>query len=198
MNLYPDNCHPYTSAIRWLPGHTVAVIDHSMFKDENDYLYKGISDKFRQKINKALKLGYHCTVDQYDYRNERLDEVLSINQSMPVRQGREMHDSYNHPYKINKPVYCQNHEFKLILCLNPEGRIVAYMELYIVGEFSQTSRVLGHKGYFKYGIMNLLFLEAFKVTRKCRYFCYGEWISGGEGLQFFKKSLGFKPQILMI
>jgi hypothetical protein len=190
MNLYPDTCRPFLFARSWLPGRYVA--DHDLITP--------ISAKARGHLSKSIREGYTCTIDQYDYRNSRLDEILAINQSKPIRQGREMDDSYNHPGIINSTPFCDHHHFKLILCLDRTGVIVGYMELYIVGEFAQTSRILGHADHMHNGIMVQIFDSALKLCRSygVSHFVYGEWNSGTQGLQDFKKSIGFVSSILII
>lgn len=188
MNLYPDNCRPYTQVALWLPGRVVAATD----------LQTPISAKARGHVNKAVREGYTCTVNQYDYRNERISEILAINQSRAYRQGRPMDDSYNYPKQYGPQLFCEHHVFKLILCVDRSGSIVGYIELYIIGEFAQTSRVLGHAEHLKAGIMDLLFVSAFNICRShsCKWFAYGEWYSGMDGLRTFRASLGFKPVVL--
>lgn len=197
MNLYLDNCRPAVFAAGWIPGRLLAVIDIALYPTTNDYLYKGLSDKFRQHYNKAGRLGYYTTVDDYNYRNEHIEDIRQINVSMPVRQGRPMDPHYAEPQQFGPSLFCDRHKFVLILVVHND-KIVAYMELYIVGEFSHTSRVLGHADHLRNGVMPMLFTKALEVVRDagCRYFCYGEWHSGTDGLKFFKRSTGFKQMHL--
>ena len=179
-----DNCRPAVFARDWLPGREIAGTT-----------FEPISAKARGHLHKAMREGYTVTTNQYDYRNSRLDQILAINQSKTERQGREMHDSYNHPQPFGHTEFCHHHHFILLLCLDRNGIIVGYMEFYIVGEFAQTSRILGHASHMKNGIMDLIFVEAFELCHNynVKLFCYGEWESGLPGLKVFKTSLGFKP-----
>lgn len=198
MNLYLDNCRPAVFAARWIPGRTLAIVDMVRYPTTQDYLYMGLSDKARQHYNKSIRLGYTCSVDDYDYRNDHIDDIYKINTSMSDRQGRPMDESYHHPNKFEACKFCEHHHFVLLLIIQNDT-IVAYMEFYIVGQFAQTSRVLGHADHLRNGVMVQLFTRAVDICRDygVLYFCYGEWQSGTDGLKFFKKSTGFVPLTLM-
>ena len=186
VNLYYDNCRPAAFARDWIPSRTLACIKIFDYDNYDDYVKRGLSQKPARHYHRSIRLGYTTTVDQYDYRNERLREIQEINESKPIRQGREMDKSYKSPYKIYPMTFCDRHHFVLLLCIDPIGKIVGYMEFYIVGEFAQTSRLLGHSYDLRNGIMNQIFVAAFKVckVRGVRIFCYAEWESGTEGLKY--------------
>lgn len=197
MNLMPDTCKDYEHAASWIPGKLTACI--YTHKSVSDFLMDVFHDKARQHYNRSLRLGYVTRRMEWEYRNDRLEDIRQINISMPERQGRAMHPSYSDPYVIYPGKQCPHHYVDLILCCDKDGTIVAYLEWYKIGEFSYTSRILGHAGHLKNGIMYAIINEFYREAQSagCKVIVYGEWLSGTAGLQFFKKQCGFKPVKLL-
>lgn len=147
----------------------------------------------RQKVRRAEKLGYEFRPFAY---NEYLDDIFEINTSMENRQGKPMSDSYRNrpaPAPEAAPPTCARHR-RDWLGVFKEGRLYAYANILQCGEMMLFSKILGHGDAMDDGVMNLLVFEAVKLRREesgTRYPVYFLQHSGTEGLQFFKRKMGF-------
>jgi hypothetical protein len=148
----------------------------------------------RHRRSRALRLGY--TFRPLDV-TESIDDIMAINSSMDVRQGRAIATRYlcredvlafHHANGANYGVFDTN------------GRLVAYSCIPIWGEAAIVSRVLGHSEHLSNGIMYLMMTEivAELINSMSRYpnlkwFQYDTWYGASSGLRFFKEHLGFHP-----
>ena len=137
----------------------------------------------------------------YDFSEIRpldhMEEILAINMSCPVRQGRVISPSYLDQAELQKyfsgatPVFA----------VRDEARIVrAYAHTLIFGDVFVFNRLLGHYDHLKNGIMFLLVSEV--IREMCEYKArhgspqwamYDMMFGGGDGLRYFKERLGFQP-----
>ena len=132
--------------------YPVAIIE--IPKNIDQYL-KSIGAKSRNMNKKAEKNGISCRI--FDW-NSKLDDIYEINTSSLIRQGREMDKSYQQ-YPI-KTVYPDEKDFSIVhIGAFIEDKLIGYIELYIYGNFAMTNRILGHKEYLRYGVMNLMIKE---------------------------------------
>jgi hypothetical protein len=147
----------------------------------------------RQKIRRAEKLGYEFRAFAY---NDFLDDVYEINTSMDDRQGKPMSDSYRQkPAPGPEPAAptCMRHRRDWFGVFK-DGKLYAYTNVLQCGEMMLFSKILGHGDAMDDGIMNLLVFQAAKVRQAesgTRYPVYFLHHSGTEGLQFFKRKMGF-------
>lgn len=123
-------------------------------------------------------------------RNRYVDDIHAINQSMPERQGRPMGAGYK-----DRVAHYKDHEnFRYFGVLDASGKLVAYCELGIYGNFALFSRLLGYRN--NDGVMHFMIVEIVSMLiaeRSVRYAMYDTWFGASEGLRRFKTILGFRP-----
>jgi hypothetical protein len=147
----------------------------------------------RQKIRRAIKLGY--TFQRFEY-NDYLDDLYEINTSLSVRQGRAMSSSYMErpmPQMPSPTPSCLRHRNDWLGVFR-DGKLYAYALIVQAGEMMLFSMILGHGDHMDDGIMNLLVYESVRMYRAesaTQYAVYYLQDSGTEGLQFFKRKMGF-------
>jgi len=129
--------------------HPVSIIKKPINIEE--YL-KLIGAKSRNMNKKALKNGITCNMFNW---NEKVEEVYQINISSLYRQGRQMDESYKeYPKKIHSLI--KGNFKKIYIGAFKEDKLIGYIELYIYDNFAMTNRILGHKEFLKYGVMNIM------------------------------------------
>lgn len=152
----------------------------------------------RQKVRRAVKLGYAFAPFEY---NDHLDDIYEINTSMDSRQGRQMTESYRQRPEPREPwgeQPCPRHHFGYFGIFK-DGRLVAYTLVAQSGEMMQFSQILGHGAHMEDGVMNLLIFEAVKWHQeraRTPYAVYYLHDSGTSGLQFFKRKMGFAGHLV--
>jgi hypothetical protein len=162
---------------------------------EHDWWGSPSSYWMRQKVRRAVKLGYEFGPFVF---NDHLDDVFEINTSLAERQGRPMSASYTerpHPISPLGEQLCPRHGYRHYGVLR-DGRLYAYSFVRQCGEMMLFSRILGHGDFMADGIMQLLVFEAVKDLQEhsgTRWAVYHLHDSGTEGLQFFKRKMGFGP-----
>jgi hypothetical protein len=147
----------------------------------------------RQKVRRATKLGYEFRPFEHD---DHRDEIYAINTSLPTRQGGRMSEAYRTPPADEPPSTtwsCPRHR-RAYHGVFKDGRLYAYANVVQCGEAMIFSRLLGHGEHLDDGIVNLLVYEAARHCRResaTRYAVYHLADNGTEGLQFFKRKMGF-------
>lgn len=150
----------------------------------------------RKRAARSARLGYDVSlISRADY----LTEIHAINTSLPERQGRPMSDGYLSPPSFSRlPDYpCLRHRIDEWGCFRKDGRLVAYLVLYVCGELGMVSQVLGHGDYLGDDIMYLLMARALHGTlAACGPLTvfYNLHDSGTDGLRYFKERLGFHAE----
>ena len=162
-----------------------ALIDLKQFDTKEDYV-KTLSQGARD-AKKARSRGYiFCEID----RNNYINDIHEINTSTEVRQGRPMDASY-----LNKSSnYESIKNYKYYGILNNSGKLMAYCNLVIYGDFALFSQILGHRN--NDGIMHLLTTEIisrFIGDSTIKYIMYDTYFGANPGLKKFKKIIGFEP-----
>jgi len=173
--------------------HPVAVIKVPNNIDE--YL-KLIGAKSRNMNKKALKNGLECK--EFDW-NENLDDIFEVNTSSLVRQGREMDTTYKEYPKMVENQDKGDFKIRYVGAYN-ELRIVGYIELYIYGNFIMINRILGHKEYLKYGVMNLMVKSCveYAIENRIEYINYLTMQNRkNSSLSAFKYRVGFREYSLL-
>jgi hypothetical protein len=173
--------------------HPIAII--AVPNDIASYL-KHIGAKSRNMNKKAEKNGIHC--EQFNW-DEKLDAIFEINNSSLQRQGREMDDSYrNYPEEID---YLSAEDFKIVhIGAFIDEQLIAYVELYVYGNFSMTNRILGHKEYLKFGVMNLMIKKyvEYAMNNNIEYINYLTMQNRkNSSLSAFKNRVGFREYSLL-
>lgn len=136
---------------------------------------------------KARARGYQMV--QID-KNDHVDEIHEINTSLAVRQGRPMAEIY-----LDKVTHFPREgNYTYYGVLNAAGKLVAYGDLGLYGNFVAFNRVLGVRN--NDGLMHLMVSEIIRQwieQGSCRYLMYDTYFGASAGLQGFKKMLGFEP-----
>lgn len=146
----------------------------------------------RKRANRAERRGYTFHVVR---REEHADELYEINTSAERRQGRPMSESYRKRYEYSPlPTYhCERHQVRTYGVKSPEGRLVAYLWLYVAGQLRLCSSIIGHAAHLDSEIMYLLFrgmLEAETERDSDGVVVYHRWENGQDGLRFYKARVG--------
>ncbi len=147
----------------------------------------------RRKVRHAIKLGYEFAPFEFD---ECIDDVYEINTSKAERQGRPMTQSYRERpgARGRSPEQaCRRHRNGWFGVFR-EGKLLAYTNIPQCGEMMLFSTILGHGDHMDDGIMYLLIWETVKLHHErsgTSYAVYYLMDSGTEGLQFFKRKMGF-------
>lgn len=123
-------------------------------------------------------------------RNDFIDDIHAINCSMPVRQGRPMAASYLHHVRH----FHNECNYRYFGVLDPRGKLMAYCELGIFGNFALLSRLLGYRN--NDGVMHFMIVEIIGLLiadGNLDFAMYDTFFGASDGLRKFKTILGFKP-----
>lgn len=165
-----------------------ALIDLSRFATHDAYMdtVKG-SNSAATLTSKARKRGYQVVeIDRNDY----IDPIHEINNSVEERQGRPMDAMYR-----EKVMHFTNEKnYTYLGVLNPAGKLVSYMNLGLYGNFGAIDRIIGLRN--NDGVMHLMVTDAVArliKARAVRYLMYDTCFGASPGLLKFKTMLGFAP-----
>jgi len=174
--------------------HPIAIIQ--IPKNIDEYL-KLIGAKSRNMNKKAEKNGISCHV--FDW-NSKLEEIYKINTSTLIRQGREMDRAYReYPEKIIYPTADKGFSIVHIGAFVGD-KLIGYVELYIYDNFVMTNRILGHKEYLRYGVMNLMIKRCveYGIESNLEYINYLTMQNRkNNSLSAFKYRVGFREYSLL-
>lgn len=123
-------------------------------------------------------------------RNRHIDAIHEINTSIENRQGRPMDKNYQEKKQFFNPL----RHFRYYGILNSEGKLVAYANLGLYGNFGAFSQLIGIRN--NDGIMHLLIVEIISQLieqQSVQYVMYDTFFGAQPGMQMFKKNLGFRP-----
>lgn len=166
----------------------IALLDLRAFASGEAYLHAlRKRDYAGYHSRRARERGY--TVVEID-RNDYIDDIHLINNSLAQRQGRPMDPAYTSKTEHYDPADGLRH----FGVLDRNGRLVAYSDVGIYGDFAATNRLLGVKNGD--GIMYLLLADvACRLIDDGRlnYFMYDTYLGALPGLRDFKRKLGFQP-----
>lgn len=148
----------------------------------------------RKRAGRAERRGYTFHVVR---REEHTDELYEINTSAERRQGRPMSESYRKRYEYSPlPDYpCERHQVRTYGVKSPEGRLVAYLWLYVAAQLRLCSTIIGHAAHLANEVMYLLFrgmLEAESERDPDGFVMYHRWDNGTDGLRFYKERVGLR------
>jgi len=136
---------------------------------------------------RASARGYRFT--EID-RNRYIDGIDDINRSLPFRQGRIMAPSY----RERTEHFIDHQHYRYYGVLAPDGKLMAYCEVGMYGNFALLSRLLGYRN--NDGVMHFMIVEIVSLLIReglVRYIMYDTWFGATEGLRNFKSILGFQP-----
>lgn len=160
----------------------------------NEYLSGKHKEYIRRMRNKAIRHGFHFGIA--DPMNH-LTDMLAINLSAPVRQGRPMASDYLHKEGIQR--YFKGKE-KMYCVFDQGGSVKAYAYVPVVGEVCILDRILGHSEDLDQGVMYLLVSEIIREMIALKnsnggptLMEYDTFFGGSQGIRYFKEKLGFMP-----
>lgn len=176
----------------------LALIDLNKFNSFAEYeqSVRG-KDYVTVKCTRCINRGY--TFNLLD-RNQRSDEIYSINTSANERQGKKMSENY---LKTNE-LYEQEEFTEYYGVFNKEGKLVSYIHVFFADEAAFIFKLLGHDNFLKDNIMYLMIFKAIEQIFKrkedtypnLKYVIYDSFFTNSEGLAFFKKRFGFSPYLV--
>jgi hypothetical protein len=165
-----------------------ALIDLHATPDRDSYLEK-IQGKNRGAYHakRARARGY--VVSEIE-RNNFIEEIHAINISVETRQGRPMEQHY-----LQKVTQFENWpHFKYFGLFDASGKLMAYANLGVYGDFCAFSHVIGCRN--NDGIMHLLVMDivcGLIEEGALNYVMYDTFFGARPGLRQFKLALGFQP-----
>jgi len=165
-----------------------------------------VSGKARTDWRKAVKSG--CTVRRVVDITPINDDIISIFDSIDVRQGRPINKQHVNLYfqeasftdawliQDYSRFSCEKHNLQFWI-VEKHGRVVAFLELVNCGNLAVVRTVLGHVDFWKYGIMKYLFIEVGNSCLKnnVRFFHYGYKSHLLTNQRFFLRDLRFDHTI---
>lgn len=173
-----------------LKKYNISLLPIDQFSKDEDYLAsvngKNSASYFSRRCS---KLGY---IFQPFNPNTEIDAIFEINTSSTERQGREMDESY----KLFVAEWPNDEMNKWFGIYSKEGKLVAYVWTYVVGEMVLINRILGHGDYLKENVMYLLMtnvVSTFVNDNRINFIMYDTFGKFENGLVMFKKRIGFKP-----
>lgn len=154
-------------------------------------------DSYLEKIKGKNQGGWHArrarargyVVAEIE-RNDFIDDIHAINTSLETRQGLPMAQHYLQ--KVSR--FEALPYFRYFGAFDTKGKLMAYANLGIYGNFGAFSHVIGHRN--NDGIMHLLVVDI-----ACRliddgaldYLMYDTFFGASPGMRQFKTTVGFAP-----
>lgn len=164
-----------------------ALVDLTKFHGREQYLDAIKGSNAERQARKAKAKGYRLVeIDRNDY----IDAIHEINNSVEMRQGRPMDPAY----QAKTMRYPNDKNYSHFGVLNAAGKLMAYGDLGLYGNFLAFNRVIGVRN--NDGMMHLMLTEIIcrKIEeRNCRYLMYDTYFGASPGLKAFKEMLGFQP-----
>lgn len=140
---------------------------------------------------RALNKGYTF---EWSKTAEHRRDILEINNSFDLRQGRAMDGAYTNPEVLEGYLSKNEHMYGVF---DADRRLRAYVVPIFCGEVCVVGRILGHGNHLNHGIMYLLISEIVRdlIESRCgvKYFMYDTFIGANPGLRYFKERSGFRP-----
>ena len=166
----------------------VALVDLRRYPDPAAYLtHIGGRNMGAELALRARKRGYR--VVQID-RDGYADQIHAINISLPERQGRPMEERYRRHQRHFEAL--PNHRYYGVL--GADGQLAAYATVGMYGDFAALGQLLGYRN--NHGAMHLLVADMVSTLiaeQRARFLMYDTFFGASDGLQRFKRMLGFQP-----
>lgn len=194
------------------PGQVVAAVIPVAGEDE--VALRARTNQFsRRAARKAGRLGYE--VRAIDPR-EHLADIVAVNHSLDERCGRPMSEAYRRSLEELKAEAAESIKFATPSCdrhwdrwrgvfTAADGALVGYTRLRRHDDYLLYAQWLGHGGHLDHGVMHLLHHDILgwavgedPAIADLRLIVYAAWLSGGEGLRFWKRASGFEPALLVV
>lgn len=168
-------------------------------KESFEVFWRSMSKKARNRYRLFVKSGGRVyTADPLEF----IKEVLEVNLSSPIRQGRLLPRSYRDPELVVKTALWWGRLVKrgvasfYVAELN--GKTVGYAFIPHINGVAYAARFLVHVGYLRYGVGNGLLVELVRdlmENRKARVLKYGYWRNVNPGINHFLEQHGFKAWV---
>lgn len=176
---------------------TLAVIDLKSYNTFDNFLEQAIGRRRRAEYRKTKKEGYVVRILSAEERNNRRDELYTINTSATERQGKMNEEYFEYPKEVVEHT-CNHHYQKTYGVFRPDNDWIGYIYPRFCGEVAATYRILGHAGHFgKINFMLFLMFEMiwdiYENDPQIHYLMYHLMYVGSQGLQDWKRHAGFKP-----
>ncbi|MGB9790947.1 MAG: hypothetical protein ACPLTR_00025 [Thermacetogeniaceae bacterium] len=159
-----------------------------------EYLRGKDKQALRTNRRRAFAEGYYF--DEFSPL-EHLQEMLDINRSKPIRQGKPMAKTYIEEQEL---IACLEKIPSMFGVFNAKGLLRAYAYVPVYGEVAVVSRLLGHGDDLEKGIMYLLLSEIIRYLIELKnkqgvpkWIMYDTFFGALPGLRYFKERMGFKP-----
>ena len=169
-----------------------ALIDLSAWSDSGEWLRNNNASSRSSAAYRARKARGRDYVFRDIDKNDFIDDIHEINTSMEMRQGRKMDE----PYLRKETCFVPHRNYRYCGVADASGKLVAYCDLGIYGNFAVVSRLLGHRDALNNGVMFLLMVEIVSRLldeKQVQYLMYDTWFGAQPGLKSFKTKLGFAP-----
>lgn len=173
-----------------LKKFNISLLPIASFSTVEDYL-NAVNGK-----NSAAYFTRRCAKMGYTFQpfnpNDAIEAIYEINTSSTERQGREMDESY----KMKVEEWPSDQVNQWFGVFTKDGKLVAYVWTYVVGEMVLINRILGHHDFLKDNIMYSLMTNVVTVFIKqneMNYIMYDTFGKVENGLVMFKRRIGFKP-----
>lgn len=173
-----------------LKKFNISLLPIASFSTDEDYL-NAVNGK-----NSAAYFTRRCAKMGYTFQafnpNDAIEAIYEINTSSTERQGREMDESY----KMKVEEWPSDQVNQWFGVFTKDGKLVAYVWTYVVGEMVLINRILGHHDFLKDNIMYSLMTNVVTVFIKqneINYIMYDTFGKVENGLVMFKRRIGFKP-----
>jgi len=192
-----DYMEEYINETKESEDFIMAVVHLKEFNGFVDFFMNCIGTKRRGEYRAALNAGYYTKVLSVAERNQRRDELFAINTSTTERQGEMSEEYFKYPTEACEYI-CPYHFQKFYGVFTPDNKWIGYISPRFCGEAVATYRILGHAAYLgKINFMLLLMLNVIKDIYEhhpnVHFLDYHLMYVGKQGLQDWKKNVGFKP-----
>ena len=169
-------------------------------------------DKIKNLIVKSKKLNYKEISHEEIFKKYNIDElkkmIYDIRTSDPNRQNRPIPKSYWERKNFNlinpklESLNCKCHR-EMIVGVELNNCLVAYAVILILGELAQVVQILVHVEHKKNGVSSMLMQTIYNYLKDCGgvrtiNYLFFDQASENEGINNFKKNLGFIPAKLII
>lgn len=180
--------HPVYKVIR---NKTLGVALLDLPGDFETFLKGPKMNDVRNKRSRATRTGHAFRAI---HAPDHLEDILAINQSSELRDGRPMPEDYLRTDRVQ--AYLDRNP-DMYGVFGSDGRLCAYIHVEHLGEVCVICRLLGHKEHLNDGVMFLMISELVRDLianhPETKYLMYDMWMGAAAGYRQFKEKNGFRP-----
>ena len=172
------------------------IVDVRNYKGFDDF-YRTISKKARNRHRYFRKMGGYV---ENAPPSRHVHDMLRVNLSQPVRQGRLLPPSYLDERLLKEQARLWQKDWERgILAFTVakiKGRLVGYAVVPKMGGWALFSRFMVDRRYYNLGTGNALILETMRMLwGEARIFQYGYWRNKNPTINSFLEKNGFKAGV---